>query len=311
MKFNRTHTLKEIAEIIEVKFIGDESFPIEGLNEIHRVDKGEIVFVDHPKYYKKAIESKATVILINKEIDCPEGKALLISDNPFRDFIKLGQHFSLFTNSIKPISDSSIIGEKTIIQPNVFIGNYVTIGKNCIIHANASIFDHTSIGDNVIIGSGTVIGGDAFYYKKTENGYEKLKSVGKVIIEDEVEIGTNCTIDRGVTSATIIKKGSKLDNLIQIGHDTIIGERCLIASQSGIAGCCTIENEVVIWGQVGISSGLTIGEKVVITAQSGVSKSLKGGFIYSGKPAVEFSIYSKRIAKLNIILKNNDLNKIK
>ncbi|MFA9290814.1 MAG: LpxD N-terminal domain-containing protein [Solirubrobacteraceae bacterium] len=242
MKFNRTHTLKEIAEIIEVKFIGDESFPIEGLNEIHRVDKGEIVFVDHPKYYKKAIESKATVILINKEIDCPEGKALLISDNPFRDFIKLGQHFSLFTNSIKPISDSSIIGEKTIIQPNVFIGNYVTIGKNCIIHANASIFDHTSIGDNVIIGSGTVIGGDAFYYKKTENGYEKLKSVGKVIIEDEVEIGTNCTIDRGVTSATIIKKGSKLDNLIQIGHDTIIGERCLIASQSCIAGCCTIEN---------------------------------------------------------------------
>ena len=299
MKFNRTYTLKEIATLINAKFVGDENFPVLGLNEIHRVEEGDIVFVDHPKYYEKALQSAATVVLINKEVACPQGKALLISDDPFRDFVKIGQYFRPFSASSSQISDSAKIGENTIIQPHVFIGNHVKIGKNCVIHANATINDFTEIGDGVIIGSGTVLGSDGFYYKKRETGFDRLKSVGNVVIENEVEIGANCTIDRGVTASTTIKEGSKLDNLIQIGHDTIVGKKCLIASQVGIAGCVVIEDEVTIWGQVGITSGIIIGAKSVVSAQSGVSKSLMGGKLYVGTPADEFRSQYKKMALLN------------
>ena len=229
MKFPQTHKLKEVAAIIDAKFIGDENFPVEGINEIHRVEAGDIVFVDHPKYYDKALESNATIILINKEVDCPDGKALLISDDPFRDFVKIGQHFMAFEPATKQISDTAEIGEGTIIQPGAFVGNHVTIGKNCVIHSNVSINDYAIIGDNVIIRSGTVLGADAFYYKNRETGFDRLKSVGNVIIEDNVEIGANCTIDRGVSASTIIGEGTIMDNLIQIGHDTIIGKKCLEA----------------------------------------------------------------------------------
>ncbi|GGF03248.1 UDP-3-O-[3-hydroxymyristoyl] glucosamine N-acyltransferase [Chishuiella changwenlii] len=303
MKFPHVHKLKEIASIIDAKYIGDENFPIEGINEIHRVEAGDIVFVDHPKYYDKALESNATIILINKEVDCPEGKALLISDDPFRDFVKIGQHFLAFEASTKQISDSAEIGESTILQPGVFIGNHVKIGKNCVIHSNVSINDHSIIGDNVIIRSGTVLGADAFYYKNRETGFDRLKSVGNVIIEDNVEIGANCTIDRGVSASTIIKEGTIMDNLIQIGHDTIIGRKCLIASQVGIAGCVNVEDEVSIWGQVGITSGATIGSKAVLLAQAGVSKSLEGGKTYFGYPAEEARGLYKKMAITEIMVR--------
>ena len=297
MKFPQTHKLKEVAAIIDAKFIGDENFPVEGINEIHRVEAGDIVFVDHPKYYDKALESNATIILINKEVDCPDGKALLISDDPFRDFVKIGQHFMAFEPSTKQISDSAEIGEGTIIQPGAFIGNHVKIGKNCVIHSNVSINDYAIIGDNVVIRSGTVLGADAFYYKNRPTGYDRLKSVGNVIIENNVEIGANCTIDRGVSASTIIGEGTIMDNLIQIGHDTIIGKKCLIASQAGIAGCVNIEDEVSIWGQVGITSGVTVGTKAVLLGQCGVSKSLEGGKTYFGTPAEEArGLYKKLVA---------------
>ena len=303
MKFPRKYTLKEIAEISGTTPIGAADFPVYGLNEIHRVEAGDIVFVDHPKYYEKALNSAATIVLINKEVECPAGKALLLSDDPFRDFVKIGQFFKPFQPATDAISPDAEIGEGTIIQPNVFIGNNVKIGKNCVIHANVSINDDAFIGDDVIIRSGTILGADAFYYKKRENGYDRLKSVGNVIIEDGVEIGANCTIDRGVTASTIIKKGSVLDNQIQIGHDTIIGERCLIASQVGIAGCVTIENDVNIWGQVGITSGVTIGEKTILYAQSGVTKSLEGHQAYFGSPAEEAKKMYKKMALTQIMLK--------
>lgn len=287
MNFTRPHTLKEIANLIGAAFVGDPAFPVKGINEIHRVQAGDIVFVDHPKYYDKALQSAATTILINKEVDCPEGKTLLISDDPFRDFVKIGQHFMAFEPAGKMIADSALIGEGTVIQPGVFIGNHVRIGKNCLIQANVTINDHTVIGDEVIIHSGTVLGADAFYYKKRPEGFDKLKSVGNVVIENRVEIGANCTIDRGVTASTIIGDGSKLDNQIQVGHDTIIGRNCLIAAQVGIAGCCIIEDEVIIWGQAGITSGITIGKGAIISAKSGVSKSLEGGKLYMGSPAEE------------------------
>lgn len=301
MKFPRIYTLKEIAEIINVKYVGNPDFPVEGINEIHRVEKGDIVFVDHPKYYEKALNSTATIVLINKEVDCPEGKALLISDDPFRDFVKIGQYFNSFQNANQSIASTAQIGEGTHLQPNVFVGNHVKIGKNCLIHANVSIGDHSVIGDHVIIHSGTVLGGDGFYYKKRETGFDKLKSVGNVVIEDDVEIGANCTIDRGVTASTIIGAGTKLDNLIQIGHDTIIGKKCLFASQVGVAGCVTIEDEVTLWGQVGVKSGITIGKGVVVMAQSGVGHNLASGKAYFGAPAEEARFVYKKMAALQML----------
>jgi UDP-3-O-[3-hydroxymyristoyl] glucosamine N-acyltransferase len=303
MKFPRPYALKEIALIIKAKYIGKDDFPVYGTNEIHRVKEGQIVFVDHPKYYEKALQSPATIILINKEVECPEKKALLISEDPFRDFNIINSHFRKFEPQEEIRSGNIEIGENTIIQPGVFIGKQVTIGRNCIIHPNVTLHDYTEIGDNVIIQSGTVIGGDAFYYKNRGEFYDRLKSVGNVKIEDNVEIGSNCTIDRGVTDTTIIGEGSKLDNLIQIGHDTVIGKRCLIASQVGIAGCCTIEDEVTIWGQAGFASSVTIGKKAVILAQSGVSKSLEGGKTYFGYPADEAKKMLKELATLKRLSK--------
>ena len=307
MKFIQSHTLKDIASLIDCDFVGDPKFEVLGMNEIHVVTPGDIVFVDHPKYYDKALTSKASVILINKKVECPEGKALLISDDPFRDFNKLTLHFKPFQAAHKAISDSAKIGAGTIIQPNCFIGNNVVIGKNSIIHANVSLFDDTIIGDNVIIQSGSVLGGNAFYYKKRPEGYDQLLSSGRVVIKNDVHIGSSCTIDRGVTGDTTIGKGTKLDNLIQVGHDTIIGEKCLIASQSGIAGCCIIEDEVTIWGQVGINSGITIGAKAVILGQTGVTKSIEGGKTYFGTPIEESRAKLKELAllrKLPAIVKN-------
>lgn len=299
MRFQNPQTLKQIADLINAKFIGDDTFPVLGINEIHRVEEGDIVFVDHPKYYDKALESNATIVLINKEVPCPEGKALLISDDPFRDFVIIGQHYMPFKPSNELISSDVELGEGTHISPNVFIGKGVKIGKNTYIHPNVTIGDRTIIGDHVIIHSGTVLGGDAFYYKNRETGFDKLKSVGDIIIENNVEIGSNCTIDRGVTASTIIGEGTKMDNQIQIGHDTIIGKKCLIASQVGIAGCCIVEDEVTFWGQAGVTSGITIGKKAVISAKSGVSKSLEGGKLYMGTPAEEGKSAYKKYVLLN------------
>lgn len=296
MKFPQEHTLKQIATIISAKIVGDPNFPVTGMNEIHVVTSGDIVFVDHPKYYDKALNSAATVILINKEVSCPEGKALLISEDPFKDFNKLTEYFRPFETVSGPISESSEIGEGTIVQPNSFIGNHVKIGINCIIHSNVSIYDHTIIGDNVIIHSGTVLGSDAFYYKTRPTGFDKLSSGGRVVIDHNVEIGANCAIDRGVSGDTFIGAGTKLDNLIQIGHDTIIGKNCLIASQVGIAGAVVIEDNVTVWGQVGMRSGITVKTGGVLMGKAGITKSTKANTIYTGNPAMEARLKLKEYA---------------
>jgi UDP-3-O-[3-hydroxymyristoyl] glucosamine N-acyltransferase len=298
MKFPIPQTLRHIASLLNCNYVGADDFPVLGINEIHVVTAGDIVFVDHPKYYDKALNSNATVVLINKKVDCPEGKALLISDNPFRDFNLLTSHFKPFVRSSVSIDPSAKIGDDTHIQPNVYIGPNVQIGKNCLIHANVTIVSDAIIGDNVVIGSGTVLGGDAFYYKNRPEGYDQLLSCGRVVIEDDVHIGTGCTIDRGVTADTTIGQGSKLDNQIQVGHDTVIGKKCLIASQTGIAGCCIIEDEVTIWGQVGTNSGITIGAKAVILGQTGVTKSVAGNTTYFGTPIQESRASLKEMAAL-------------
>lgn len=301
MKFPKVYSLQEIATILNCEFVGDKNFSVHGMNEIHVVEHGDIVFVDHPKYYDKALQSAASIILINKNVDCPEGKALLISDDPFRDFNTLTNYFKPFQSSNTSISASANIGEGTVIQPNAFIGNHVVIGKNCLIHSNVSIYDYTLIGDNVIIHAGTVLGADAFYYKKRPDGYDQLISGGRVVIEDNVGIGALCTIDKGVTGDTTIGEGTKIDNQVHVGHDTVIGKKCLIASQTGIAGCVIIEDEVTLWGQVGTTSGITIGEKAVVLGQTGVTKSIEGGKTYFGTPVQESREKLKQLANIKKI----------
>jgi UDP-3-O-[3-hydroxymyristoyl] glucosamine N-acyltransferase len=297
MTFKSPQTLKTIAELIGAKYVGDENFQIFGTNEIHRVKKGEIVFVNHPKYYDKALHSEATIILIDKEVACPEGKALLVSDDPFRDFNKINDHFTGI-QTFETTGNNLSVGENCKIHPSVIIGNDVTIGDNCMIFPNVVIGDRTVIGNNCIIQAGTVLGGDAFYYNKNAEGYRKMLSVGNVILEDHVEIGVNCCIDRGVTDSTIIKKGSKLDNLIQIGHDTVLGERTLVASGAMIAGCCIIEDDVQVWGQVGMASGKRVGKGAVLLGKTGVNRDLEGGKTYFGSLAEEFREYLKKEVKL-------------
>ena len=301
MKFDRPYQLKELAEMLACEFDGPADHEILGINEIHVVEEGDLVFVDHPKYYDKALNSAATTILINKEVERPEGKGLLISDDPFRDFNRLTEGFRPFVPAWAQVANTAEIGDQTIIQPNVFIGHDVVIGKNCVIHSNVSIYDRTVIGDNVIIHANAVIGGDGFYYKKRDEGYDKLLSGGNVVIEDEVEIGAGSTIDKGVSGSTRIGYGTKIDNNVQIGHDSNIGQHCLFASQVGIAGCVIVEDHVTLWGQVGITSGVTIGERAVVYAQSGVSKSLAGGKAYFGYPAEDVRKKYRELASLKVL----------
>jgi UDP-3-O-[3-hydroxymyristoyl] glucosamine N-acyltransferase len=307
MKFKSRKTLKEIAQFLNCEFSGPEDHAITGINEIHRVETGDIVFVDHPKYYDKALSSAATTIIIDKQVDCPEGKALLISTNPFDDYNKITKHFSPFIAWTQAISDSAKIGEGTVIHPNVSIGNEVTIGKDCMIHAGVVIMDRTIIGNDVVIQSNTTIGTHGFYYKKKDSGYDRMHSCGNVIIKDRVEIGALCSIDAGVSASTIIGEASKLDNQVHIGHDTIIGKNCLFAAQVGVGGCVNIEDDVILWGQVGIPANITIGKGAVFLGQSAPSKDVEGGKTYLGSPAEEARIKFRELAllrKLPVIIES-------
>lgn len=302
MILSETFTLHDFAAFLGRDFVGDPNIPITGINVIHKVQPGDLTFVDFHKYYDRSLDSQASVIIIDKaDVKVPEGKGLIVSSNPFSDFTKLLRRFRPFEPSYQNISPSAVIGEGTHLQPGVIVGNHVTIGKNCLIHANVTICDHSIIGDNVIIHPNTVIGGDAFFFK-TRNGdnfhYEKMHTAGRVIIEDEVEIGSCCTIDRGATGDTVIGQGTKLDNLVHIAHGAVIGKNVLIAAQVGIAGKTIVEDEVIMWGQVGVNKELTIGKKAVILATSAVSKSLEGGKTYFGAPADEARLKWREMAAL-------------
>jgi UDP-3-O-[3-hydroxymyristoyl] glucosamine N-acyltransferase len=307
MRFDKPVPVKWIAEFTGAELAGNADALATGINEIHKVETGDVVFVDHPKYYDTCIQSAATVILINKKTDFPEGKTLLIVNDPFEAYLKLVNHFRPFIPSAKNISDSASIGENTVVMPGAFIGHHVIIGNDCIIHPNVTILDHCIIGNNVILQAGTVIGSDAFYYNKKTNRdihYKKMNSCGRVVIEDYVEIGANCTIDRGVSGDTLIGAGTKIDNLVHIGHDTEVGKNCLFAGQVGIAGATKIEDNVILWGQVGVSKTLTIGNGAIVYAQSGVKDSIAGGKVYFGSPVEDARekmkefVWIKRIPQL-------------
>ena len=307
MRFPEPVPVPVIAQLIGAEVLGNSNGMISGINEIHKVEPGDLVFVDHPKYYQACLQSPADFIIINTKTEVPPGKALLIVENPFEAYLRIVESYRPYNPSMMMISETSIIGADTIIMPGAYIGNHVKIGDNCIIYPGVTIMDFCIIGDHVIIQPGTVIGSDAFYYnRKTDRDiqYKRMKSCGRVVIEDYVEIGAGCTIDRGVTHDTRIGRGSKFDNLIHIGHDTVIGKNCLLAASVVLAGCVTVEDGVTIWGQTAINKTLTIGSNAVLLGRSAVTANLPGEKTYWGMPAQEASsvkremVWIKRIPEL-------------
>lgn len=289
-------TAATVAEIINARAFGNAQRLVTGINEINRVREGDLMFVDHPKYYAKALNSAATTILIDKaDVEVPEGKAILVSDDPCRDYNILVQRFM---PSFSWEGPPPVIGAGSSVHPSVTIGTNVIIGSGCTIMPGVVIYPNTTIGDRVVIHANAVIGGDGFYYKKRTGGYEKMVTAGSVAIGDDVEIGAQTSIDRGVSADTRIGAGTKIDNQVQIGHDTIIGKNCLIAAQVGIAGACAIGDEVTLWGQVGVPSKLTIGAGATVLGQSGLIGDLEGGKTYFGSPAGEWKQKMREMASL-------------
>lgn len=291
MDFSRPYSINEIADLIGGKVISRGTIDVTGMNELHVVRNGDLTFVDHPKYYNKVWQSDASFVIINKEVEAPESKGLILHEKPFDAFNMLTRYFKPFEKGTQMVSPSAEIGKGTTIQPGAFIGNHVRIGSNCIIHPNVTIYDHSVIGNNVIIHANTTIGADAYYFQKRGPGYVKFESGGRVVIEDDVEIGASCSIDKGVSGDTRIGKGTKMDNQCQVGHDTVIGKNCLIGAFAAIAGVTVLEDDVVLWARVAINKDIVVGKGTVLMATSGIDKSVKGGQVLMGSPAVEVRQY--------------------
>ncbi|PMQ01849.1 MAG: UDP-3-O-(3-hydroxymyristoyl)glucosamine N-acyltransferase [Dictyoglomus sp. NZ13-RE01] len=298
--------LREIAEIIGGELRGEDLW-IEKVSTWDRAGERDLIFVFEEKSIKDGEKSKAKAMVIPK-ISYSSEKSLVLVDNPKLAFAKILRYFDwhFFPSHIHPtsilgenvkigkdvgigaytvIGNNVIIGDNTKIYPHVTIGNDVIIGSNVTIYPNVSIYDHCIIGNNVIIHSGSVIGSDGFGYVWDGNNHVKIPHIGKVIIEDDVEIGANCTIDRGTIDETVIGKGTKIDNLVTIAHNVKIGENCIIVGQSGVAGSSSIGNNVIIAGQSGVSDHVKVGNNVVILARTGVTKDIPDNLVVSGFPA--------------------------
>ncbi|MFT4665083.1 MAG: UDP-3-O-[3-hydroxymyristoyl] glucosamine N-acyltransferase [Polaribacter sp.] len=298
MKFPQPIPIKTIAKKINAEIIGDDTLLAIGINEIHKVEQGDITFVDVAKYFDKSLNSAATIIIVSERVECPPGKALLLSEKPFEDYNSLVLEHRPYESLRWGIHPTANIHPSVVIEPNVVIGPHVKIGAGSHIQANVVIAEHSLIGKNVLVQSGSVIGTEAFYFKKNQESYKKWRSGGRVILEDRVDIGACCTINKGVSGDTIIGEGSKLDGQVHIGHGVVLGKNCLLAAQVGIGGKTIVGNNVILYGQVGIAQNLTIGDDAIILAKSGVSKSLEGGKTYFGAPAEEARKYFRMIAAM-------------
>lgn len=303
MKFPKPISIDELRSIVGVPLtvIGDTQRSVEGLNEIHAVEEGDVTFVDHPKYYDAVLNGKASFVFIDREPESACGKTLLVCEDPFTPYQALVRHFRQFVPQNVFVHPSAQIGEGTVLQPGVFVGTDVRIGKNCIIHSNVSIYDHTVIGDNVVIQANSVIGGDAFYFKRRPDRWDKMISCGSVVIGNDVEIGALCTIDKGVSSPTIIGDGCKFDNHVQVGHDTVIGKHCLIGCHCSIAGTTVIEDECLIWAHVAVNKSLVVRKGTTVLATSAVDKSTKEGSVLFGVPAIEATKKWRELASLRML----------
>jgi UDP-3-O-[3-hydroxymyristoyl] glucosamine N-acyltransferase len=312
-------TAKQIADILNGQVEGDETVSITGIGKIENATSNELTFLTNSKYEEYIYSTQAGLVLINKDYhlqhpvkttlirvdDAYASLALLLEKyneivglNSVKNEIEIPSYIdpsakignNIYIGAFSYISKNAVLGNNTQIYPNVFIGKNVTIGAHCIIYPNVSIYHDTIIGDNCIIHSGTVIGSDGFgFAPQADNTYKKIPQIGNVILENDVEIGANCTIDRATMGHTIIKKGVKLDNLIQLAHNAEIGENCVVAAQTGIAGSSKVGSNCIIGGQVGIAGHLTIANFTSVNAQSGISKNITVEHTsLNGTPAFEY-----------------------
>lgn len=299
MRFPAPVSVQTLADEYQARIIGDATLFATGINEIHKVEPGDIAFSDVKKYFEKTLKSAATVILLNEEVECPPGKVILVVEKPFEVYDSIIRKHRPFEPLSAALHPEAVIDPTAIIEPGVVIANHVVIGAFSHISANAVIGEYTEIGEHVVIGPGALIGADAFYFKKGPDGaYQKWRSGGRVLIHDRVDIGAGCTIAKGVSGDTIIGEGSKLDCQVHIGHGVVVGKNCLFAAQVGVAGKTVIEDNVVLYGQAGIAQALHIGKGAMVSAKSGVSKSLEGGKAYFGIPAEEAMIKYRELAAI-------------
>ncbi|MFV8327042.1 UDP-3-O-(3-hydroxymyristoyl)glucosamine N-acyltransferase [Flavobacterium sp. ZS1P14] len=316
MKF----TAEQIAGILEGEVVGNPMAEVSRLSKIEEGVEGSLTFLSNPKYQNYIYSTKASVTIVNNTFisDAPLSTTLIKVDDAYASFTKLLEFYNqvklnksgieqpsfigenvkfganLYLGSFSYIGQNVVLGENVKIYPNCFLGDNVIIGDNVILFAGAKIYSETVIGNNCTIHSGAIIGADGFGFAPNPDGtYTKIPQIGNVIIEDNVDIGSCTTIDRATMGSTIIRKGVKLDNQIQIAHNVEIGENTVIAAQTGVAGSTKIGKNGMIGGQVGISGHLTIGNNVRIQAQSGVGRNIKDDEILQGSPAFGYNDFSK------------------
>lgn len=306
-------TAAQIAEFIGGRIIGDKDTVITGVSPIERGERGHLSFVAQEKFAPYLQSSDCAVLIVsNKLIDeniqypftiiavedaylsfqvlmnlyqkLQKRKEGIEEGSSIDQTVVLGE--DVYIGAFTYLSEKVKVGDGTQIFPHVYVGQHVKIGKNCQIFSGVRIYDYCVIGDNTIIHSNTVIGSDGFGFQPTKDGYQKIPQLGNVVIENHVEIGANCTIDRGTIGSTIIGEGTKIDNLIQIAHNVKIGKHNVIAAQAGIAGSTTIGDWNMIGGQVGVVGHIQIGNKVSVQAQSGVNSSAQDGEVLYGSPAI-------------------------
>ncbi len=315
--------IKELANLLQCKAIIRKDIEIKNISPIEKAKEEDLAFLSNPKYEKYLKTTKAGCVIVSDKINTNNYPNLnfIICPNPYLAFAKILRHLYLpgppnpyvsekayiepsanIDNSARIeefvfIDKNVKIGKQTRIMPFVFIGENTVIGKNCIIYPNVTIREGTVIGDNVIIHSGSVIGSDGFGYADSETGeHLKIPQIGNVIIENDVEIGACVTIDRAALESTIIKKGTKIDNLVQIGHNVVVGENSILVAQTGISGSTKLGKNVILAGQSGIAGHLNITDNVIITAKSGVGSSIRKPGVYSGIPAYDHASWLKSSA---------------
>ena len=313
---------KQIAEFIQGTIVGDENATVHTFAKIEEGMPGAISFLSNPKYTHYIYDTQSSIVLVNKDFE-PEKeiKATLIKvDNAYESLAKLLNLYEISKpkkTGIDPLAyiaptakigenvyiapfacvgDNAEIGDNTSLHPHATVGSGAKVGTNCILYPHVTVYHDCRIGNNCILHAGSVIGADGFGFAPSPEGYEKIPQIGIVVLEDNVEIGANTCIDRATMGATFIRKGVKLDNLIQIAHNVEVGSHTVMASQVGVAGSTKVGEWCMFGGQVGVAGHITIGNKVNMGAQSGVNGSVKDGKVLIGTPPIEFKNYFKSSA---------------
>ncbi len=287
MDFARPYTLAALARRYGAAYEGPAELILTGINEIHKVQAGDLTFADIDKYAGRALRSAASaVILPALPAKRPAGKGVLVAADPFALYNRIIKDHLPYGFSFE---GKASVGPGTRIHPGAVIADDVVIGENCIIYPNVTVYPGVRLGSRVIVHAGAVLGGDALYYKRYSDRYEKMISAGRLLIEDDVEIGALCSIDRGVSGDTVIGEGTKIDAHVHVGHGTTIGRRVLIVAHTAIGGKSVIGDNVTLLGQVGVAKETVIEDGVTVLSRSGVHGRLRAGKTYWGSPAMEAS----------------------